>query len=277
VTIPLQHGIVDCHCHVVDPARFPYEAGTRYRPTGQEVAPVESLLRIMDGHGVRHAVIVGTNSGYGEDCSPVLDAIARGNGRFKGIAVVAIDIPGAELAHLKAQGVVGVAFNTPFHGAAAYAGAGDLLRRLCDLDMLLQVQVKDDDLLELLPLVEHSGVRLIVDHCGRPAPGRGLSQPGFRALLDLGRAGRASVKLSGLSQFSNERHPYGDTHDYIHALLDAFTPGRCVWGSDWPFLRATERIDYGPLVSLAETLLPDAATRDAVFWHTPCRLFGFGP
>ena len=265
--------MIDCHCHVIDPARFPFQPDTRYRPTGQEIAPVDHLLRIMDLHGVMHAVIVATNSGYGEDLSPVLDALARGEGRFRGVAVVANDIGTVALTRLKAAGMVGVAFNTPFHGTGHYAGAGDLLRRLTDLDMLLDLQVRDDELLAMLPMIERSEMRLVFDHCGRPDPARGLQQPGFQALLALGRAGRAFVKLSGVSQFSAQRHPYADTAPFVSALLDAFTPARCVWGSDWPFLRAPERIDYGPLLALAKAL-PDV-TRHAIMRNTPSRLFGF--
>lgn len=268
--------IIDCHIHVIDPVRFPFRSDTRYRPTGQEIAPLDQFLRMMDLYGVRHALIVGTNSGYGEDLSPVLDALDRGEGRFKGVAVVASDIATANLARLKARGMVGVAFNAPFHGIDAYAGTDDLFQKLSDLDMILQIQVKDDQLLAFMPMIERSDVRLVIDHCGRPAPGLGIDQPGFQALLALGRARRASVKLSGLSQFSGERHPYHDAQPFIAALLDAFTPDACVWGSDWPFLRAPERIDYGPLVSLIATLLPDPAQRRQVLWETPRRLFGFG-
>jgi predicted TIM-barrel fold metal-dependent hydrolase len=267
---------IECHCHVIDPVRFPFKAGTRYQPSGQEIAPADHFLRIMDLYGVAHALIVGTNSGYGEDLSPVLDAIARGEGRFKGVAVVANDIAAADLARLKTNGIVGVAFNAPFNGTDYYARTGDLLRKLTDLDMFLQIQVKEDQLLEFIPLIERSDVRLIVDHCGRPAPERGLDQPGFQALLELGRVGRASVKLSGFSQFSGERYPYADARPYIGALLEAFSPDACMWGSDWPFLRATERIDYGPLLLLAETILPDETSRSKVLWDTPQRLFGFG-
>jgi predicted TIM-barrel fold metal-dependent hydrolase len=267
---------IDSHCHVIDPARFPYAAGTRYRPSGQEIAPVDHLLRTMELHGVRHALVVGTNSGYGEDLSPVLDALAESDGRFKGVAVVANDIGAAELARLQAQGMVGVAFNVPFHGAAHYAGTGDLMRKLADMNMFLQLQVKEDQLLAFMEPIERAQVRLVVDHCGRPAPERGPEQPGFQALLALGRAGRAAVKLSGFSQFSRERYPYGDARPFIHALLDAFTPDACVWGSDWPFLRAAERIDYGPLLLLADAILPDGSDRRKVLWETPRRQFGFG-
>ena len=266
--------IVDCHCHVIDPARFPYRADTAYRPSGQEIAPLDSFERTMDVHGVHHALIVGTFSGYGTDLGPVLDALDRGNGRYKGIAVVDNDIPVSELARLKARGMVGIALNTTLIGAGSSASPEDLLRKLADLDLLLQLQVKNDDLLDLLPMIERSRVRLLIDHCGRPSPARGLDQPGFEALLELGRAGNATVKLSGFSQFSLERHPYADAWPFVAALLGAFTPDRCVWGSDWPFLRAPERIEYGPLIALATALLPDDARRK-VFWDTPRALFGF--
>ena len=66
------------------------------------------------------------------------------------------------------------------------------------------------------------------------------------------------------------------TGPYIDALIEAFTPEACLWGSDWPFLRAPERIDYGTLLRLIETLIPDAVTRRKLLWDTPRRLFGFG-
>lgn len=47
-------------------------------------------------------------------------------------------------------------------------------------------------------------------------------------------------------------------------------------GLDWPFLRATERIDYGPLLLLIETILSDETSRTRVMWDTPRSLFGFG-
>lgn len=48
-----------------------------------------------------------------------------------------------------------------------------------------------------------------------------------------------------------------------------------MWGSDWPFLRATKRMDIGTLLLLAEQLLPDAQEREQVLWNTPRQLFGF--
>jgi predicted TIM-barrel fold metal-dependent hydrolase len=149
------------------------------------------------------------------------------------------------------------------------------LAKLADLDMFLQIQVHGDQLLEFLPAIEKSPVRLLIDHCGRPVTGAGLEQPAFQALLALGRSGKANIKLSGYTKFSREAHPFVDTWPFVRALAEAFTLDHCMWGSDWPFLRAPERVDYGPLLTLVEQLFPDASDRRKLFWDTPSRLFGF--
>jgi predicted TIM-barrel fold metal-dependent hydrolase len=268
---------IDCHCHVLDPARFPYAPEVDYRPAGQEIGTLAQFQRVMEAYGIRHALLVGPNSGYGFDNRCLLDAIEHGQGRFKGIAVVPLDATPSELKQLQSAGVVGVAFNATLHGAAHYAGAAPLLRVIAELGMFVQVQVEFEQLVALAPMLENSGARILVDHCGRPTPGAGLDQPGFRALLALARSGRAAVKLSGYQKFSAEPPPYADTLAYARALIDAFTPDACMWASDWPFLKAVERVDVGPLLRTLEQLLPDAADRRRVLWDTPCRLFGFQP
>lgn len=263
---------IDCHNHIFDPARFPYAADTHYRPSGQESGSAELFLAVMEAYGVQRALVVGPNSGYGTDNRCLLDAIARSQGRFKGIAVVDNDIPLAQLAALQRQGMVGVAFNPSFLGVGHYLGTAGLLARLRELGMLLQVQVEGDQLPELLPLLAGSELPLLIDHCGRPKPEAGLAQPGFQALLELGRTGRAFIKLSGLAKFSARPHPHEDAWPFVRALVEAFTLERCVWGSDWPYLRATERIDYGLQLKLIERLFPDPAERRKLFWETPQRL-----
>ena len=266
---------VDCHNHVLDPARFPFQVDTPYRPSAQEIAPVEQFIHVLDTAGVGNALIVGPNSGYGTDNRCLLDAIECGAGRFKGIAVVPHDITLAELAALQSRGIVGVAFNPTALGIPYYLGTAPLLEKLEALGMFLQIQTERDQLLQLWPLIAGSKVRLLIDHCGRPDIAAGIAAPGFQAVLELGRSGRASVKLSGYDKFSQQPHPYPDAWPFVRALVDAYTLDACVWGSDYPYLKATKRLDYGPLVLLAATLFPDPADRHRLFWATPQRLFGF--
>jgi predicted TIM-barrel fold metal-dependent hydrolase len=267
---------VDCHNHVLDPARFAYAADVAYRPAGQEIGTRAQHEAVMRAYGMHHALIVGPNSGYGNDNRCLLDALAASGGRFKGIAVVPLDTGRDELLRLKAAGVVGIAFNATVLGVAHYAGAGPLMRRLAELDMFVQMQVERDQMAALAPMLLDSGARLLVDHCGRPTPAEGLAQPGFQAVLGLARSGRAVVKLSGLQKFSARGFPYEDARPYVDALIDAYTLDACVWASDWPFLKAPDRLDIGPLLRLVEAWLPSAADRRRLFWDTPRRVFGFG-
>lgn len=267
---------IDCHVHVLDPARFPYAPDTHYRPAGQETGTFDELRAVLDAYGARHALIVGPNSGYGLDNRCLLDALARSEGRCKGVAVVRNDAGAGELEALKASGIVGVAWNVTHYGVPYYDNAAPLLERLRALDLFVQLQVEHDQLVALVPMLERSGARILVDHCGRPTASGGLDQPGFRALLALARTGRAYVKLSGVMKVSREAFPFADARPYVDALLDAYTPDACMWASDWPYLRAPSRVDYGVLLRHIERVLPDAARRRRVLWETPARLFGFG-
>jgi predicted TIM-barrel fold metal-dependent hydrolase len=205
-----------------------------------------------------------------------LDALKQGKGRLKGAAVVPNDISRSELADLKAAGVLGITFQAALLGVDYYADTANLLADLAAVDMFVDVQVERDQLISLLPLLERSDVRMLIDHCGRPTPEAGINQPGFRTLLQLADSGRAAVKLSGLVKCSGQGYPYEDAWPYVRALIDAYGCDALLWGSDWPFLRAPERVDYGPLLKLIERLLPDPADRRKVLWETPRRLFDFG-
>ncbi|HZP98409.1 MAG TPA: amidohydrolase family protein [Reyranella sp.] len=266
---------IDCHCHILDPQRYPYASDVKYKPAGQEIGTEVQFNALCDAYAVEHALLVGPNSGYGEDNRCLLDVIARGKGRFKGIAVVHNDASAEELAELKTQGIVGIAINATYHGTAYYKNLQPLIRRLIELDMFLNIQVEGDQLIDLAPLIENSDVKMLIDHSGRPIPERGLSQPGFKLLCAFGRNERAVIKLSGLAKFSRTAFPYDDTWPYVQTLADSFGPGRCIWGSDWPFLRAPDRLDYGVLLSLVDKLFPNAQQRGKLLWDNPRRLFGF--
>lgn len=267
---------IDCHNHLLDPAHFPYHPDAWYHPVENEQGSADQLTALFDAYGTSYATIVGPNSGYDIDNRCLLNALDRGNGRYKGLAVVPNNLGRADLSDLQARGVVGTTLQAALLGVEHFADTGPLLADLAALDMFADVQVQGDQLVDLAPLLEPSGVRVLIDHCGRPNPAAGLDQPGFAKLLELAGTGRYYVKISGLVKCSAQRYPWEDSWPYVRALLEAFTPDRCMWGSDWPFLKAPERIDYGTILSLFEHLVPDAADRRAILWDTPARLFGFG-
>lgn len=266
---------IDTHCHLLDPQSFPYAPDVAYRPQGQEIGAQGYFEQVMDCFNVRHALLVGPNSGYNLDNRCLLHALDTGKGRFKGIVVLPQDASLETLAQLRARGVLGVAFNPAMHGVAHYAGLRPLLRRLAELGMWAQFQIEGDQLLELLPLFDGiAGLRLMFDHCGRPVISRGLGQAGFQALLALGREGRAVVKLSGEAKFAETPFPFDDVQPYIEALVRAFGTERCIWASDWPYLKAPFRLDFGPMLRRWERMF-SASERQQLMHDSAAALFGF--
>lgn len=267
---------IDCHAHVLDPIRFPYTDDVHYKPSGQEIGSADQFVQVLKTYGVEHALLVQPNSGYGGDNGCMLDAIRLHPEIFKGVAIVPMDSDIAALRALKDQGIVGIAFNPTVYGNAYYADAAGLMERLAEIDMFFQLQVEHDLLLMYRPWIEQIPVRVLIDHCGRPSPKAGPVEPGFQALLALSKIDRVHVKISGYAKFSHNPYPFEDTWPLLKALVDNFGLERCMWASDWPYLRAADRQDYGPLLKLVETLFPDPEVRHQLLWETPKRLFGFG-
>jgi predicted TIM-barrel fold metal-dependent hydrolase len=266
---------IDSHCHVFDIARYLYAADAAYRPPPHEAGTAADLAALLDAQGLSHALLVNPTSGYRYDNRCMIAAIREGKGRFKGIARVPPDADEGTLDAL-GGGVIGIRLDLLTDGVDVlrHSAMPRLLAQIRERSWQIHVQCEGDQLHEGAAALRNARVPLVIDHCGRPYPAHGIMQPGFRALIELGRDGHF-VKLSGPFRFSHEAPPYADTEPFIAALIDAFTANRCVWGSDWPFLRLERRMDYGPVLANLERWFRDERDRQRVLWDTPARLFGF--
>lgn len=267
----------DCHVHVFDPARFPYRDDAVYRPQPHETATLDQLLAVLDAHGLTHALLVTPTAGYGSDNSAIAAALACQPDRLKGIAVVDADAREADIVSLKAAGFVGVRFDFTTRGADFLTGAG---RRLVDIlrreQMVLDIQTKADALdAAALAMLRDAAGPVVIDHMALPDPPTGPEAAGFAAILGLADCPHVAIKLSGPFRFSQAGFPYADADPFARAIVAAFGPERCVWGSDWPFVRMAQRIDYGPCLSALRRWLPNPSAQRQVLWDTPKRLFGF--
>src|SRR6185503_11443064 len=136
-----------------------------------------------------------------------------------------------ELAALAGQGVVGIRINLLNDGLRPLVepGADRLLARVKEMSWFVQVHCQNDDLVEAAPILLKAGVRILIDHFGRPDVGRGIAQLGFETLLEFGRAGNAVIKLSGPFRSSVEGYPYRDVDPFIAAAIAAYRLENCVW------------------------------------------------
>ena len=141
--------------------RFEFSPKAYYFPTGAELGTRSQLTAVFEAYGVQRALVVQPNSGYDDDNRCLIDVLSHGEGRFRGMAVIANDTSRRELERLRALRINGVTFNAAQLGVEYYAKTAGLLAELADLDMYVDLQVQADQLIELLPPIPVQ--RFVVD------------------------------------------------------------------------------------------------------------------
>jgi len=264
----------DAHCHVFGPAEvFPYAPDRSYTPPD---APFDQLVALHDFLGLSRGVIVQASC-HGTDNTAMLDAIGRGNGRYRGVAIVDGDVTDAQLADLDARGVRGVRFNFVAH----LGGAPDLdvfdrvLQRIERLGWHVVLHLDAQDILQYAERIERIKVPFVIDHMGRVRAEAGLDQQPFRQLLELMRNPLAWVKVCGSERVSAGRRPFDDAIPFARTLIEA-APDRVLWGTDWPHPNISKDMpNDGELVDLLLRFCPDEALREKLLVTNPARLYGF--
>lgn len=269
----LPAGAWDAHCHVFGPAaQFPYAADRSYTPPD---APFETLSALHDHLGFDRGVIVQASC-HGSDNRAMLDAIARSEGRYRGVAIVDGSETDAQLAALDAGGVRGVRFNFVAH----LGGAPDLdvfdrtLERLAPLGWHVVLHLDALDILTYVDRLERIPVPFIIDHMGRVKADEGTDQSSFRALLDLMENPLAWVKVCGAERVSAGRRPFEDAIPFAERLIQA-APDRVLWGTDWPHPNISKDMpNDGGLVDLMFRFCADPVLRHKLLIDNPLKLYG---
>ena len=264
----------DAHCHVFGPAAtFPYAPGRAYTPAD---APKQRLAELHKALGIERAVIVQASC-HGTDNRAMLDAIAAGGGRRRGIAIVDDSFSEKDYDALHAGGIRGVRFNFVKH----LGGMPDLrvfhhvVQRVRPLGWHLVVHLDAADIVELSGLLRGLSLPFVIDHMGRVQAGAGLQQAPFRALLDLMRLDTCWVKVCGSERVSTAGPPFHDAIPFAQAVIQA-APDRVLWGTDWPHPNVGGQVpNDADLVSLVPLMAPDERLRQKLLVDNPASLYDF--
>jgi predicted TIM-barrel fold metal-dependent hydrolase len=270
--------IVDGHAHIFHD-RMPASRSAWHKPDYAFTA--EQYLDVLDAHGVHFGVIAGISI-YGNYNDYMLEEL-RKHRRLRGTAIVQPTTERYILERMKADGIVGVRLQLTRRKELPDLGADEyqlLLRRLVDLDMHVQVVVEGQSWPVVLPPLEASGVKIVIDHFGHPDPTKGIHCPGFQAMLRFAEKGRIWVKLSGAYRLTwakpgesqrdaMTRHLAGEL---ARGLLDNLGPERLVWGSDCPFVGHEAHMTFQETVDEFSAWVPDRATRRKIS-DTALRLY----
>lgn len=272
----LPSGSCDAHVHVFGPPeQFPYNPLRQITPVP---APRETLFALHRILGIDRCVIV-QSMVHGLDNSVVEDAIASGQGRYLGVALVPVNVPDAELARLVQRGMRGVRFNFMRHlgGGADVREVVALTSRLAEYGLHLQVHFDAALVHELAPWLVKSKVPVVIDHMGRVDARLGDQHPDFQALMRLLDAPDFWIKLSGIDRIDAHAEP---RQRYIRGVALAQQLWRahgdhCVWGSDWPHPNHTHIPDDAALVDAISEIVSGEAGRKALMVDNPERLYRF--
>jgi predicted TIM-barrel fold metal-dependent hydrolase len=249
--------LVDSHAHIFTRA-MPLIANPRHTPKYDFT--LQDYLAQLDQHGIRHGVIAAA-SPWGDYNEYTTQSVGATLDRLRGTVILH---PGKQydLAAMKRQGIVGV--RLPYIGLPQLpdittADYRKLLRDIADQDWHVHLHVEGRHIPALLPLLEQSGPKIVIDHLGRPAPGEPKGSPGFRAIVDSVQRGKSWIKVSCGYRIG------AIAQEHFRGFLDELGPERLFWASDCPFVGHENEFPYAATIDWLAAQLPDAEHRRLIF------------
>ena len=266
-------GAVDAHCHVFGPmSDFPFSPEAKYLP---EDATPEMLFALRDHLGFSRNVIVQASC-HGTDNEATLDAIARSEGKARGVAVVDPAISDNDLQSLNDGGIRGVRFNflKRLVDNAPKDKFLDVAKRIERLGWHVVIYFEAELLDELRPFIEAITVPIVIDHMGRPDVSQGpdgVDMKKFRSLLDS----RDDIwfKATCPDRLEAAGAPWNSFADAVAPLVADY-PDRCLWGTDWPHPNMQDAIpDDGRLVDMIPRIATTPEMQTKILVDNPMRLY----
>lgn len=265
---------IDCHAHVFS-SELELAAVRRYTPDYD--ATLAQYLGHLHAHGLSHGVLV-QPSFLGTDNRYLLAALRQAPEQLHGVVVVARDVSRAELDDMARLGVVGVRLNLmgqalPDFRDPTWKG---FLGHIAELDWHVELHANLADLPGLMRQLLPLGIKLVVDHFGRPDARLGLDQPGFAQLMELGQGGQVWMKVSGIYRLGATAPRNLEFARASLTLLEHhFGPERLVWGSDWPHTQHEEHVGFETVMEQLCALECSGPLMRALMVQAPQVLFKF--
>lgn len=265
---------IDGHAHVFS-RELDLTSARRYSPDYD--ATLATYQHTLQGHGLSHGVLV-QPSFLGTDNSYLLDALRQAPAQLRGVVVVERDIDRAALDEMDRLGVVGIRLNLMGKALPDFSEPQwkVLFGHIAELDWHVELHRHVADIPALVRGLLPFGVKIVIDHFGRPDARLGLDQPGFGDMLELGLSGQVWLKVSGIYRLEGTDQQNLDfARAALPLLVQSFGPQRLVWGSDWPHTQHEETVSYATVVEQLQALGCTPQQTRSLLIEAPQVLFDF--
>jgi len=123
-------------------------------------------------------------------------------------------------------------------------------------------------------VARYPDLRIVIDHAAKPYIAHGEIEPWLQRMRAVAAHPNVFCKFSGLATEAGDWWSAAKLKPYADALFDCFTPGRLMWGSDWPVL--TLASDYASWLNAAEHLTSGLSLDEcaAIFGGTAAAFYG---
>ena len=149
------------------------------------------------------------------------------------------------------------------------------LAALREYELTYDILIFHDQLPAAIALVDrHPNQVFVLDHIAKPAIRSRALEPWATHMREIARRPNVYCKMSGVvTEADYKSWTYDQIRPYLETALDAFTPARTMFGSDWPVCRVATT--YAGWVELVErfTVALSADERDAIFRRNAVRAY----
>ena len=269
--------VIDCHAHIYSPDErsYPPIQNPNRPPSGK--GTIDHLREEMRAAGVQSVTAVQTSSFYRWDNRFTVDSSRANSSFMAGICTLDPDDPASpELLekYVADFNVRGMRSIPAASGNLNDPGVAKLWEAAERAGIVINVLVNRDKRSEIEDLaIRFPKLRVVIDHCLNLRAGPDLGAT-LRDVIALAAHPNFHAKLTFIPTGSAENYPCRDMHDPCHAVIGAFGPDRCVWGSDFPCELWCPKITYRQHLEIFKSELGlDAVAKRKILGETARRLW----